>query len=311
MTLKPGATLTSEGLRLDGKTGFATTPPLKRVPNSRTIEAWVKLDTLFQRGGAAIGIATSDGAVFDALVFGEREPGRWMTGSEAFRRTWDIGGAVETEAAMRPIHVAIAYAEDGTIRMFREGRPYGEAYKSSGPVDFPNGEAQIVFGLRHAPVFRDRLLAGTIVRARLYDRALGPADVAASAKTFDYVSPTEIAAALPDDRREERARIIAEVAATRATIAARPHKAFAVTPREAGATRVQIRGNPAQPGAVVTPGGVSALKGPIADFGLPPDAHDAKRQEGSGGVGHGQAQPAVREGRRQPALAGAVRRGTG
>jgi hypothetical protein len=279
VSLQPGATLTSEGLRLDGKTGFATTPPLKSVPKARTIEAWVKLDSLDQRGGAAIGIATPDGALFDAIVFAEREPGRWMAGSESFRRTKDIGGPVETEAARRPVHLAITYAEDGTIRLFREGRSYGEPYKSSGPVDFPTGDAKVVFGLRHAPVFRDRLLAGTIVRARLYDRALVPAEVAASAKEFNYVSPAEIAAALPDERREERERIVAEVAAIHTAIAARPHKAFAVTPREAGATRVQIRGNPAQPGEVVTPGGVAAVAGPLADFGLPADAPDAERRK--------------------------------
>ncbi len=94
--------------------------------------------------------------------------------------------------------MAITYAADGTIRMFRDGRPYGTPYKSSGPVTFPAGEAQVVFGLRHAPAGGNRMLAGTIVRARVYDRALDPAEVAASAATFgDYVDPGAIAAALP------------------------------------------------------------------------------------------------------------------
>ena len=43
-------------------------------------------------------------------------------------------------------------------------------------------------------------------------------------------------------------------------------------------TRIQIRGNPAQPGEVVTPGGVAAVAGPLADFGLPPDAPEAERR---------------------------------
>ncbi len=278
VSLQGGATRTSEGLRFDGKTGFATTPPLKEIPRARTIEAWVKLDGLDQRGGGVIGIQSRDGGLFDSLVFGEREPGRWMAGSESFRRYNSAGGEAETEAAKRPVHVAITYDGDGTIRVFRDGRPYGTAYKSSGPVEFPAGEARVVFGLRHAPVGGNRMLAGTIVRARLYGRALDPAEVAASASTFDYVDPGAVAAALPDDRREERGRIVAEIEAIRSRLAARPHKAFAVTPREAGPMRVQIRGNPAQPGEVVTPGGVASLIGPAADFGLPADAIDAERR---------------------------------
>jgi hypothetical protein len=43
--------------------------------------------------------------------------------------------------------------------------------------------------------------------------------------------------------------------------------------------RMEIRGNPNQPGDVVAAGGVSALKAPGAQFGLPPDAPEARRRE--------------------------------
>ncbi|MFI5458429.1 MAG: PSD1 and planctomycete cytochrome C domain-containing protein [Isosphaerales bacterium] len=55
-------------------------------------------------------------------------------------------------------------------------------------------------------------------------------------------------------------------------------KAYVVTPREAGAMRVHIRGNPNQLGQVVKPGGVSALVAPGANFGLAPDAPEARRR---------------------------------
>ncbi|HEY2156038.1 MAG TPA: DUF1553 domain-containing protein, partial [Isosphaeraceae bacterium] len=222
---------------------------------------------------------TPDGALFDTLVFGEREPGRWMAGSEAFRRTKDVGGQAETEAVTRPVHVAITYAEDGTTRIYRDGRPYGTPYKSSGPIDYPARGAQVFFGLRHAPASSGRLLAGTIVRARLYDRALDPAEVSASATGFDYVDADTLAKSLPDDRRAERAGLIREIAAIRSELAARPHKAFVATPRETSPTRLQIRGNPAQPGEVARPGAVAAVTGPEADFGLPPDAPEGERRK--------------------------------
>ncbi len=100
-TLEGGATLTREGLRLDGKTGYAITSPLKQKLKTKTIEVWVQLDNLSQRGGGAISVQTLDGFVFDSIVFGEREPGRWMAGSDFFRRTGALTGAIETDAVDR------------------------------------------------------------------------------------------------------------------------------------------------------------------------------------------------------------------
>ena len=56
-------------------------------------------------------------------------------------------------------------------------------------------------------------------------------------------------------------------------------KAYAVKPGKVGVTRVHVRGNPGQPGEVVSAGGVAALAGSAADFGLAPDAPDADRRE--------------------------------
>jgi len=55
-------------------------------------------------------------------------------------------------------------------------------------------------------------------------------------------------------------------------------KAYAVVPREAGAMRVHTRGNPNQLGDVVKAGGVSAVVAPGANFGLAPDAPEARRR---------------------------------
>ena len=61
--------------------------------------------------------------------------------------------------------------------------------------------------------------------------------------------------------------------------AARGQKAYAVKPREAGVTHVHLRGNPGQPGEVVSAGGIAALGSTAADFGLPPDAPQAERRK--------------------------------
>jgi hypothetical protein len=54
-------------------------------------------------------------------------------------------------------------------------------------------------------------------------------------------------------------------------------RAYAVTPRAPERISLLIRGNPAQPGPVVRPGGVAALK-LAADFQLAADASDAERR---------------------------------
>ena len=280
LTLQGNASLTPEGLRLDGKTGFAASPPLARKLKAKTIEAWVRLDDLDQRGGGVLSIQTLDGRQFDAIVFGEQEPTRWMVGSDGFVRTRSVGGIAESEASRRPVHVAITYAEDGTIRLYRDGRPYGMAYASTGPIEFSAGNSQVVLGLRHSPVGANKMLAGTVVRARLYDRALEPSEVAASsASSGDYVSPEAIDGALTPELREERGRLLDELGMLRSSKSGRVHKAHAVTPREPGTTHVQIRGNPGQPGSEVSAGGVSAVAGIADDFGLPPDAPEAERRK--------------------------------
>ena len=53
---------------------------------AKTLEAWVMLDNLTQRGGSVLTLEDSQ-SHFDGIVFGELAPGRWMAGSDFLRRT--------------------------------------------------------------------------------------------------------------------------------------------------------------------------------------------------------------------------------
>src|SRR5213076_1615216 len=90
-----------------------------------------------------------EGNVFDAIVFGEKKPQHWLAGSDFFNRTQDFEGALETEAKDAPVHRAIVYSADGTIKGYRNGKIYGQPYKSRGPATFEAGKAQVLFGNRH------------------------------------------------------------------------------------------------------------------------------------------------------------------
>ena len=121
---RPGAEVRDGRLVVDGKTGFVTSAPIPVRLKAKTLEAWVQLTTLQQAGGGVIGVQTTDGVRFDSIVFAEREPNRWMAGSEGYARYKSFNGPEETEAVNRPVHVAIVYAEDGTITAYRDGQPY-------------------------------------------------------------------------------------------------------------------------------------------------------------------------------------------
>jgi hypothetical protein len=283
--LEGGAKLTPAGVACDGKTARLRTPPLPVDLTAKTLEAWVQLENLTQRGGGVLAIQTPDGATFDAIVFGEQEPGRWMAGSDFFRRTKSFAGPDEKDADRAVVHLAITYAADGTLTAYRNGKPYGTSYSTKGPITFPAGQAVVLFGCRHEPVGGNKMLAGTIQAARLYDTALSPRQVEASfAAGPAIVSEAQIEAHLTPEQRTTRAKLRQqhrELTAERDRWHRRAAeaKAYVNNPQAPGVTRLLIRGDVTQPTAVVAPAGLAAVPGPKADFGLAPDAPDADRRK--------------------------------
>ena len=145
-----GVKLKDGALLVNGRLAFAATAPLKKSIKEKTLEVWLRLDHLNQTGGGAITLQTLDGGAFDSIVFAEREPKRWMAGSNGYVRTQSFQALDETEADQQVIHLAIVYDADGTITGYRNGQLYGQPYKSNGPVTFEAEKSQIVFGLRHS-----------------------------------------------------------------------------------------------------------------------------------------------------------------
>ncbi|TWT93303.1 DUF1553 domain-containing protein [Stieleria varia] len=169
------ASLSDEGLVVgprEGKMRHAVTEPIDRTIGEKTLMATVRLDDLNQSGGGVLSVQTRDGAVFDSIVFGEQQPGRWMSGSDHFRRTQPFRVPVETEASQRPVQLAIVYHADGRITAYRDGQVYGTKYRSDGPIRYPKNEWVISFGVRHLPANPGRMLRGTIQSAMIFDNAL-------------------------------------------------------------------------------------------------------------------------------------------
>lgn len=267
-------------LLLDGKNSYVATEPLKDDLQEKTLEAWVQLPDLKQRGGGVISVQSIGGGLFDAIVFGEREPRRWMAGSNGFTRTKSFSGAQESEAAAKSVHIAIVYHSDGTIVGYRNGQRYGTGYQAGGLARFAREKSHVLFGLRHAPPGGNRMLTGSIELAQLYDQALTDEEVAASAAVAgEGVSQEEILAALTDAERSLRddlSRKIDHLTSVRKTL--HPISVYAVTPRTPQVSHVLLRGNPAAKGDVVSAGGIASIPGVDAEFGLAPDASDRDRR---------------------------------
>ncbi|MGK0261375.1 MAG: hypothetical protein ACI8UD_000007 [Planctomycetota bacterium] len=191
--------------------GHVETARLTRDLREKTLEAWVVLDNLEQRGGGVISVESVGGNVFDAIVFGERDAMQWLSGSDNFHRTQSLGGAVESDAKRRAVHVAISYSRDGTITAYRDGRRYGKPYQSS-PATFDAGQSVVLFGLRHSPANGGKYLHGRLLRARLYGRALTQIEVEASfRKERQWLGDAQVLAAMTTSQRNQHARIGARI----------------------------------------------------------------------------------------------------
>ena len=208
------ARLESGALVLDGAS-YVDTGPLPRPLQEKTLEAWVVLEDLAQQGGGVMSVETLGGQVFDAIVFGERNPKQWLAGSDFFRRTQGLQGPEEQEAVGRPVHIALVYEADGTIRGYRDGQPYGQPYRSSGLMTFAAGGSHVAFGMRHAPAGGNKMLKGRILQARLYDHALQPEEIAASAAESPvFVTDAQVLDSLSSEdraRHDQLARELAEL----------------------------------------------------------------------------------------------------
>ena len=280
LELQGGAKIDGGRLILDGKTAFASSPPLVVDLEEKTLEVWVQLSDLTQRAGGALSVETLNGDTFDSIVFAERTAGHWLPGSDFFRRTQELRAAAEIEADKQVVHLAMAYHADGRIAVYRNGLPYGEPYASNGPIKFKAGESHVVLGLRHSPFAEGRLLSGSIERAQLYDRALSAGEVAASAGVeSSHVTEAELSAELTAEEKDRRSRLKLQLVALNDQVDRwNESKVFTLTPQQPAATHLLLRGNPQQKGDVIQPGSLSALAKTAASFELAADAPEAHRR---------------------------------
>jgi len=165
------------GIDLSGGAGFETL-------TDKTLVAWVRLADVKQRGGGVVSII-DDAERFDAIVFGEVAPGKWMAGSDFFRRTEEDQKACVSEPAGGKEFVQIAISYRGSeVTIYRNAKQYAR-YKISGPQPFKPG-CKLLIGLRYIGGQGEvGFLAGEVDDARVYGKALSGEQLAALKPNLD------------------------------------------------------------------------------------------------------------------------------
>ena len=273
------ASLRGEGLVLDGKS-YLETDPIDFEVHEKTLCAWVKIDPLDQSGGGVLSLQTLDGGVFDAIVFGEREPRQWMAGSNGFTRTAPLSGPQETS---QKVHIALRYKPDGTIEAFRNGVSYGKGYRT-GFQTYTAGKAQFLIGLRHGPAGGNRWLKGVVYQAACFDCALDDSTIAELAKnpSFEWnlvEAWQQLGESFQTQRKELQSdiqRIDRELKDIRSTVTKKIYSV--VSNPSIGPTKILLRGDVYKEAAQVKAGGIDTIGGPRGDFGLPENATDGERR---------------------------------
>jgi len=174
--------------------GYLQSGPLPVELKAKTMEVWFKLADINQVGGGLMTIE-GPGGLFDSIVLGERKPGHWISGSNQFARTEDFPESEPENLPSRKLHLTMVYGEDGTTRLYRNGQPYGKPFRKEN-TSFPRDKSFVLLGLRHLPAGGNRHLSVRIDKARLYDRALSPEEVASASGEGGFSLPEEALAAM-------------------------------------------------------------------------------------------------------------------
>lgn len=137
----------------------------------KTLVAWVLPANTTQRGGSVLTIQNGSGQ-FDAVVLGELETGRWMAGSEFFRRTYRDQKAWPAEPAGPGTLAQVAITYRGReVSLFRDGHAYARYTMETDPARFDQASLALL-GLRHLEVAGGGTFLGQIADARIYPFAL-------------------------------------------------------------------------------------------------------------------------------------------
>jgi hypothetical protein len=171
--LQSGAAI--EGDRLAINNGQMLSLPIDENITAKTLVSWVSLNNLDAGiGGSALSLGSTP-AKFDGIVYAEINPRTWMAGSNGFARTQfpQTYGTPETTTEPGEVMMAIVYAEDGNITLYRDGQLYG-SYQASGVETYQGAIDRALIGPRHLGTAK---IDGYVNEARIYKGAMNASQI--------------------------------------------------------------------------------------------------------------------------------------
>jgi hypothetical protein len=170
-----GATVSGGKLELRPGTWARVTGYRGALLREKTLVAWATLNRLDVRSGALLSVDSVSWDNFDALVYAERWPLRWMAGSTNFSRTQDAVTVDETATGQR-LQLAVSYKDLGNnnvqITFCRDGVQLGQ-YTSPNMTQWDKDDLELLFGARHTVGNQVKgSLNADLDEARLYARAM-------------------------------------------------------------------------------------------------------------------------------------------
>ncbi len=262
-------------------TGVGVSEKLAAEIGEKTLEVWLDVRSVPEKAETLMEIRSLSGyrgASVDGIQFVAGEDPHWENFSIGRFRSKDPGAGPEKLTLGERLHLAISYAADGTIQIFRNGEPLGEPYRPDDGV--PAGRLQIYRSgdaLVRFPASRHLRVA----EARLYSVSLSPSEIQASFEAgIRDIAPQDIRDRMRPGQRDrlasledERDRLDKELKAI-----PNPELVHAATIRPGEPTHVLIRGDIRQPGKQVRASGLECIQGIPSDFGLGTDSPEGAQR---------------------------------
>ena len=142
-----------------------TIPTMAVTMTDKTLMAWVKVADPEQKGSGILSIERS--GQFDAIVYGENTPHKWMAGSDNWSRTQPDQSAAVAEQPKSEAIVQIAIVYQGNqVTIYRNGTLYA-SYAIQMPLEFSSSDL-VLLGKRHQQASGTPFWSGNIYDARIY-----------------------------------------------------------------------------------------------------------------------------------------------
>ncbi len=263
-----------------------TTGPLVSDLREKTLEAFVRVGKIPEKAVTLLQIRNRSGfrgAASDGIRFTAGKSNQWENQSNVRFRSQDVKGTPETAAANALIHIAVVYRADNTIRIYRNGEPYGQPYQPDPAL--AAGQLQ-TYAKGDAVVDLIATKDLELEEARIYSRALGDAEVSGSFQGWKGdVTEQSLLDAMdePDRARVEEWKRKLSTARVELDTMPTPARAFAASPRQPEPTHLLIRGDVNRKAEQVTPGAVSSIRSLPGELGLAPDAAESERRRALAG----------------------------